>query len=182
MAEKLLDLAQVGARVEELGGEHVPEGVRGDALPFVHAARLDVVAEDLAELSDLETPALHANEERLLDERLADLVVVDDQRYERGVDPDRPLPAALRLPHPQQSAQEVDVVPVEAEELAAAKTCVGKEREQQPVPLGRKKSFSASVVPAWLEAAGRVFCSLARKARRWVTLTSPSSSVPSACR
>ena len=94
-----------------------------------------MVAEDLAEWRDPETPVLHADEERLLDERLADLVVVDDQRDERRVDWDRPLPTALRLPHSQQPPREIDVIPVEAEQLAAAKTRVGEKREQQPVPL-----------------------------------------------
>jgi hypothetical protein len=48
--EQLLDLAQVGAGVEQLGGEDVAERVRRDVLPLADAARVDVVAEDLAEL------------------------------------------------------------------------------------------------------------------------------------
>ena len=36
--------------MEELGGEDVPECVRGDVLALVDAARLDVVPEDLREL------------------------------------------------------------------------------------------------------------------------------------
>jgi len=35
----------------------------------------------------------------------------------------------------------------------------------RPTAGGRTKSFSDAVVRAWLEAAGRVFCSLARNAR-----------------
>src|SRR6188472_1083254 len=45
----------------------------------------------------------------------------------------------------------------------------------------RKKHLSAAVVRAWLETAGRRFCSSARNARRCVTFTS-ASSIPSACK
>ena len=69
MAEQLLDLAQVRAGVEELGGEDVAERVRGDALSLADAGRFDVVSEDLAELGVVESLALDADEERLLDER-----------------------------------------------------------------------------------------------------------------
>ena len=50
MVEQLLDLAQVRARAEELGGEDIPERVRRD----VDAARVDVGAKDLAEVGVLE--------------------------------------------------------------------------------------------------------------------------------
>jgi hypothetical protein len=46
----------------------------------------------------------------------------------------------------------------------------------------RKKHLSAAVVRAWLETAGRRFCSSARKARRCVTFTEPRSRIPSPCR
>src|SRR5215217_7885272 len=65
----------------------------------------------------------------------ARLVVVDDQRHESGVDRDRSLPAALRLAHLEQAPREVDVVPVEPEQLAAPQTRVGHQREQQAVAL-----------------------------------------------
>ena len=51
------------------------------------------------------------------------------------MDRDRPLPAALRLADAQQPPLEVDVVPVEAEQLAAAQAGEGKQGEQQPVAL-----------------------------------------------
>ena len=51
VAERLLDLAQVRARVEELGGEDVAERVRRDAFALADAGRLDVVAEDLDDSS-----------------------------------------------------------------------------------------------------------------------------------
>jgi len=55
VAEQLLDLAQVGARVEELGGEDVAERLRRDALRSLTPAAFDVVAKDLPEL-DVWTP------------------------------------------------------------------------------------------------------------------------------
>ena len=59
------------------------------------------------------------------------------------MDRDRPLPAALRLPHPEQPAREVDVVPVEPEQLAPAQAAVGHQREQQPVALGPCRGSAA---------------------------------------
>src|SRR2546429_8685813 len=50
VTEQLLDLAQVRARVQQLGGEHVPKRVRGDALTRADAASGDVAAKDLAQL------------------------------------------------------------------------------------------------------------------------------------
>ena len=46
-----------------------------------------------------------------------------------------PLAAALGLADREQPPLEVDVVPVEPEQLAAAQAGVGEEREQQPVAL-----------------------------------------------
>jgi hypothetical protein len=46
------------------------------------------------------------------------------------------LPSALGLAHAQQPARQVDVVPVESEQLAAAQAAVGRHRQQQPVPFG----------------------------------------------
>jgi hypothetical protein len=50
VTEELLDLTQVRAGAEQLGREDVSERVGRDALALVDAARVDVVAEDLAEL------------------------------------------------------------------------------------------------------------------------------------
>ena len=69
--------------------------VRPDALPFVDAARVDVVAEDLAELGVVEPVAVYADEDRLLGRRDARR----EERRECRVDRDRPLPAALRSAH-----------------------------------------------------------------------------------
>ncbi len=46
--EQLLDLAQVRAGTQELGGENVPERVRRHMLALVDAGGVDVVAERLA--------------------------------------------------------------------------------------------------------------------------------------
>src|SRR6266511_864937 len=106
--------------MQELGGEDVPERVRRDALALVDAGRVDVVAERLAELRVVEPVPLHADEDRLLGQRHARRVVLGEERRERGMDRDRPLPATLGPPYPEQPAREVDVVPVESEQLAAA--------------------------------------------------------------
>jgi hypothetical protein len=50
VAEQLLDLAKVRARVEELRGEDMPQRVRRHAFALADAACLDVVAEELVEL------------------------------------------------------------------------------------------------------------------------------------
>ena len=206
------------------------ERVRRHALALVDAARLDVVAEELAELGVVEPVALDADEQRLLASGWRDRVVLGEERRERGVDRDRPLPAALRLADPQQPAREVDVVPVEAEQLAAAQArrrpsgraaagrapacrgsaaprsrrgrgcasrrssspivstsgsasrffgvrsgSAGSRRSRSSSTRKRKKHFSAAVVRAWLETAGRrVAARSARNARRCVTFTSAS--------
>ena len=67
-------------------------------------ARFDVVAEGLAELGGVESAALDADEDGLLGEREARRVVLDEERRERGMDRDRPLAAALRLPDPYKPA------------------------------------------------------------------------------
>src|SRR5205823_14416726 len=102
---------------------------RSDALALVHAGRIDVVAEDLPELRVVEPVALHADEDRLLGQRDARRVVLREERRERGVDRDRALPPALRLPHAEQPAREVDVVPLETEELTPSESRVGHQRE-----------------------------------------------------
>jgi hypothetical protein len=210
----------------------VAERVRRHALTLVHAGCVDVVAEGLAELGVVEPVALHADEDGLLGERDTGRVVLGEERGERGMNRNRPLPAALRAPNAQEPVGEVDVVPVEPEQLAPSQPCVGQQYEQQPVAFRlpgevsfpsssrpgctssrssspivstsgsasrffgvrsgkagsrmsrssstrkRKNDFSAAVVRAWLETAGRRFCSSARKARRCVTFTSARSSIP----
>lgn len=135
MAEELLDLAEVRAGVQKLGGKHVAERVRRDALARVHARRVDVAAEQLAELRLGKSPALDADEERLFDDRLADAEVVGDKRAEGGVDGDDALAAALGVADAQEAAVQVDVVPIEAEQLGPAEAGVGEEGEQEPVAL-----------------------------------------------
>jgi hypothetical protein len=110
--DELRDLAQVGAGAQELGGEDVPERVRGHALALVEAGRVDVLAKDLSELR-VERFALDADEDGLLDQRHARRVVLSEKRRERGMDRDCPLAASLRAAHTQEAPGEVDVVPLE---------------------------------------------------------------------
>src|SRR6266511_630474 len=113
----------------------MPERMRRDALALVDAGRIHVVAERLAELGVVEPVALHTDEDRLLGERDAGRVVLGEERRERGVDWDRPLPAAFRASDAEQTTREVDVVPVEPEQLTPAQTGIRHQREQQPVAL-----------------------------------------------
>ena len=57
-----------------------------------------------------------------------DAEVVDEERLERGMNRDDPLPSALRSAHLAQAPLQVDVVPVESEQLATAEARVGEER------------------------------------------------------
>jgi hypothetical protein len=66
VSEQFLDLAQVRASTQELGGEDVAQRVRGDPLALVDAARVDLVAEHLTELGVVEPISLHADEDRPL--------------------------------------------------------------------------------------------------------------------
>jgi hypothetical protein len=151
VAEELLDLAQVRARSEEFGGEDVPERVRCHALALVDTSGVDVVAEDLPELRVVESVALDADEDRLLGEWDSRGVVLSEERCERGMDRDRPLPSALRLPNPEQPAREVDVVPVKPDQLAAAQSALRHQREQQPVALRLAREVPLpEVVANWL--------------------------------
>jgi hypothetical protein len=120
VTEQLLDLAQICASAQEFRREDVPERMRRYALALVDAGGIDVVAERLPELGVMEALALDADEDGLLGQRDARGLVLSEERRERGVDRDRPLPAAFRPPDPQQSPREVDVVPVEPEQLAPA--------------------------------------------------------------
>jgi hypothetical protein len=86
--------------------------------------RVDVVAEDLAELGVVEPVALDADDERLLGQRNAGRAVLGEARCHGGMDRDRPL-----------ASREVDIVPLEPEQLAATKPGGGHQREQEPVAL-----------------------------------------------
>jgi hypothetical protein len=79
VAEELLDLAEVRAGSEELRGKDVSKGVGRDALAFVDAGGVDVVAEHLAELRVVEPAPLHADEDRLLRQRDAGGVVLGEE-------------------------------------------------------------------------------------------------------
>jgi hypothetical protein len=76
------------------------------------------------------------------------LEVVEEERLERGVDRHDPMPAALRLADVEQMPFEVDVLPVECEQLAAAQAGVGEEREQGLVALALAREVALPDVVA----------------------------------
>jgi hypothetical protein len=78
--------------------------------------------------------ALHTNEERRLRIAGANPQVVDEERLEGRVDRHDSLPPALRPPDLEQAALEVDVLPVEPEQLAPTEPGL-EERKQEPVVL-----------------------------------------------
>src|SRR6266702_279025 len=99
VSEQFLDLAQVRACAQQLGGEYVPERVWGDALALGHASGAGVAEEGLGHDRDREAPALHANEQRRFRVARPELEVVEEERFERGVDWQDALAAAFRLAH-----------------------------------------------------------------------------------
>jgi hypothetical protein len=182
VAEQLLDLAQVRAGAQELRGEHVSQRVRRYPLPLVDAARGDAVAEDLAELRVVQALTLDADEQRALDERDARRVVLDEERRERGVDRDCPLPPALGPPDPNSRRSRSGSSRRSRSRLPAKWRSHRSRSSRSSSTRKRKNAFSAATVRAWLEAAGRRTTSAARKARKCVVRTSPRSSLPAPCR
>lgn len=108
--EQFLDLAQVRAGAEELRREHVPEGMRRDALPLRDAGGPGVAEEGLGHDRLRQPSALHADEKGRFRIVRPDLEVVEKERLQGGVDRHDPLTAALRPPHLQQPPFEVDVL------------------------------------------------------------------------
>jgi hypothetical protein len=113
--QQLLDLAQVGPGTEQFRGEDVPERVRRHPLALADPGGSRVAEECLGHDRLREPATLHADEEGRLGISCTDTEVVEEERLERGVDRQDALPAALRPPHLQEAALEVDVCPVEAE-------------------------------------------------------------------
>lgn len=62
VAEEFLDLAEVRAGLEELGGEDVAQGVGGDAFALVDACGSGVVAEGVGEDPSAQALAVEADE------------------------------------------------------------------------------------------------------------------------
>ena len=114
------------------------EGVGCDMPAGVQARRFGVATEGLAEDRDREPSAPHPHEQRRLQVAGAESEVVAEERLERGVDRDRPLPTALGLADSEQAAIEVDVVPVEPEEHAAAKAGEGEQRNLRSLSRSRR--------------------------------------------
>ena len=64
------------------------------------------------------------------------------------------LASALGVAHAEQAPLEVDVVPVEPEQLAAAQAGEGEQGEQQPVALGSPAyTLPHALAPGHLEQA-----------------------------
>src|SRR3984957_2514878 len=130
---QFLDLAEVGAGAKEFGGEHVPERVRGHVLAGGHSGGIGVAAERCREDRDREPTTPTPTNSTGSGSRARKLHVVAEERLERRVNRDRPLPTPFRLPHPQQAPLDVDVAPVERKELATAQTRERKQSKQKPV-------------------------------------------------
>lgn len=134
MAEQFLDLAEVRASAQQLGGEHVAQRVRRDALAVADPGGVGVAAERRRHDRRRQPAAVGASEQRaLMPERQADGEVGVDQRHQRGVEGHDALPAALGSARADQAAVEVEVVPIEGEQFGAAQAAVGEQREHQPV-------------------------------------------------
>src|SRR5262249_27514157 len=131
VAEELLDLAEVRPGAEQLRCEDVTKGVGRDALALGDTCGPRVAEKRLGQDRLRQPPPLHADEERQLGVAGAYLEVLDEERLERGMNRNRPLPATLHLPHRQHAAVQVEVLAVDAEKLAPAEARVGEEREQQ---------------------------------------------------
>src|SRR6266850_4155279 len=121
VAEDELDVAHIGAALEEVGRASVPEGVRGDALP--ETGRLGALADDQIERLHAESPARDRGDEesRLLrgrDEGRAGLPEIAPQSSE-GVCANRhdAIPASLAIPDPDCPSLRVEVQQVQVAQL-----------------------------------------------------------------
>jgi hypothetical protein len=95
--EKLLDLAQVRARAQKLGGEDVAKRVRGDALALAYARRAGVATEGGGKDRGGEASAKHPHEQRGVVAGRAHSHVGEEGRHETGVDWHDPLAAPLEI-------------------------------------------------------------------------------------
>ena len=134
--EQLLDLAQVCACAQKLGGEDMTKRVGSDALALGDARSVGVAAKRGGEDRGGEAVAENANEQGRVIGRRSRGPVVEQQRDEGGMDRQHTLAAALGDSHPDEPALEIDVVPIQHEQLRAAQATVGEEGQEQPVALG----------------------------------------------
>ena len=148
VAEQLLDLAQVCACAQKLGGEDMTKRVGSDALTLGDARGVGVAAKRGGEDRGGEAVAENAKEQGRVIGRRPRGPVVEKQRDKAGMNRQHPLSPALSDPHANQAALEVDVVPVETQQLRAAQTAVGEERQQEPVALGLAGMYSTPNVSA----------------------------------
>ena len=136
VAEQLLNRAQVGAALQQVRRKRMAQRVRADAEP--RAARGDVAADQPIDAADAQPRPAVVHEQRLAvaprrrlagpspapgERRLADgqllpiLQVVANRRGRAGVERHQPLLPALAQ-HPRHPRAQVDVVEVEAGQLA----------------------------------------------------------------
>ena len=116
VAEQLLDLAQVCACAQKLGGEDMTKRVGSDALTLGDARGVGVAAKRGGEDRGGEAVAENANEQGRVIGRRSRGPVVEQQRDEGGMDRQHTLAAALGDSDPDEPALEIDVVPVQPEQ------------------------------------------------------------------
>lgn len=112
VAEQLLNLAEVGARTQQLRRKDMSQGVRSDALSIRDARGTRVAQEGLGQDRLREAPAVDTEEERALRGPRPGRKVLREQWNQGGVDRYNPGPPFLGAPDPEQPALEVDVLPV----------------------------------------------------------------------
>jgi hypothetical protein len=132
--EQLLYLPGVLTGPEQLGGEHMPQRVRRDALVPVHARSAGVTAEGGGEERLGESPAEHTKEQCGIVARCAGPRAGEKEWHEAGVDRHDALAPALGFANTDQTPVEIDVVEVQAEQRAA-QAAVGEQGEQQTIAL-----------------------------------------------
>ncbi len=137
MAEQLLDRAQVGAALQQVGGEGVAQGVRMDA--GGERRPVDVAVDQAAYRAHSEPPTAIVQKDRLAPVRgcpadaLPDLQPSPQRRGRRLPERHHPFPAALAH-HAQGPAFEVEILPVQVGQLTHPKTRGVEQLQKRQVP------------------------------------------------
>ena len=148
VAQHLLHRAQVAAGVEQVGGEAVAQGVRGDGLEPARAAQPAFEQERHARVG--EAPAAVVEEERALalGGARAALAQVLPQAGEGGIaHRHEPLPGALAH-DPHEPRNEIHVPHVEGRQLRAAQAAGVEQLQDGAVPLPESRAAAARPGPA----------------------------------
>lgn len=117
MAEELLDTAQVGAPLQDMGGRRVPEGVRGD---LRHTRLAAQPMDDAADHPWIDAPPARPEEERLAGSLRGYLLAPLPPLLERpcgGASVGHRALAIPLAPHPHRAMEAVDSGEVEGAEL-----------------------------------------------------------------